>query len=402
MTKIKEYLNDLDSFLNKYIYYVFSFYLIVMVFSSSVLVDPEEFSFHNYIILMLSFIKILIFLFFLVKIFFDFLNKRINLIYSSVFIVLVFIVTIFSRNNDLMTLMIIMLGLSNCKFKRILKIYLFSQLLGLILVVLLSAVGVFSNQLFDTSRYRFGLGFGWTTTSSMLFFFILCSYLSIKENSISLSNLSFLFLSSVFIYMLTGSRYVFIIELFLFLMTLFSKYLSLLYNKILSLKIIQYLIVATPWILASLIMGMCYLFTIQNAILMKINDLLSNRLVLGSRALRQYGISIFGQNIIWNGHGTDIINHNIYNFVDSSYLRVLLDNGIIFLVLVLFAYSFFLYKLLIKKQYSILIVLISVLLLSFTEPWLIDVMYNPFVLLGGIVFFRKSKFNDCFQNEGSI
>ena len=202
--------------------------------------------------------------------------------------------------------------------------------------------------------------------------------------------------------MLTGSRYVFIIELFLFLMTLFSKYLSLLYNKILSFKIIQYLIVATPWILASLIMGMCYLFTIQNAILMKINGLLSNRLVLGSRALRQYGISIFGQNIIWNGHGTDIINHNIYNFVDSSYLRVLLDNGIIFLVLVLFAYSFFLYKLLIKKQYSILIVLISVLLLSFTEPWLIDVMYNPFVLLGGIVFFRKSKFNDYFQNEGSI
>ena len=136
-----------------------------------------------------------------------------------------------------------------------------------------------------------------------------------------------------------------------------------------------------------------------------INNLLTDRIRLTANAIRNYGVHLFGNNIEWIGFGGSTDTDSLlasYNFVDSSYLRVLLDNGIIFLVLVLFAYSFFLYKLLIKKQYSILIVLISVLLLSFTEPWLIDVMYNPFVLLGGIVFFRKSKFNDCFQNDGSI
>ena len=64
------------------------------------------------------------------------------------------------------------------------------------------------------------------------------------------------------------------------------------------------------------------------------NELLSGRLSIGKMMIERYGISLFGQEV--NDYGTTIpgtAKYDEYNFIDSSYLRILLKYGLLVFII---------------------------------------------------------------------
>ena len=119
-----------------------------------------------------------------------------------------------------------------------------------------------------------------------------------------------------------------------------------------------------------------------NAVYARVNSLLSGRLRLGYQAIADYGVTLFGHPIEWIGFALGTAPDKAYNYVDCSYLQVMLEYGVVFLILIVLLYSLAIRKAIAKKRYDLCWILLFILIFSITEPRLADLAFNPFVLAG--------------------
>ena len=139
-----------------------------------------------------------------------------------------------------------------------------------------------------------------------------------------------------------------------------------------------------PFIVAALSLWIAMMFNGNSLVWAKANSFLNGRLRLGHEGLDKYGITLFGQPIKWVGNGLQVLLHGYtgeYNYVDSSYLQILYQYGCLFLILVLFAFSAMIYMSVKMEKYYLTWILLIIVLYCITEPRLINLAYNPFILL---------------------
>lgn len=116
-----------------------------------------------------------------------------------------------------------------------------------------------------------------------------------------------------------------------------------------------------------------------------LNTMLTGRLFLGSEALKEYGMSLFGNRVRWvTGLSETLSISNAYNYVDSSYLNILISYGLIFLLLLVLAYVYLLKKRVIKNVYWYIVFAVIALHSSF-DPQFFELLYNPFLLFIGYI-----------------
>lgn len=121
-------------------------------------------------------------------------------------------------------------------------------------------------------------------------------------------------------------------------------------------------------------------FTWNTEWLVTLNRLVSGRLILGKEALELYGIKLFGQHINFIGHGGSTDYRAGYNFVDSSYMKILLIYGVIFLCVWLVFVTIFSFERLRNMDYSTLIVLAFIAVNSMVAHHMLEVTYNIFAI----------------------
>lgn len=112
-----------------------------------------------------------------------------------------------------------------------------------------------------------------------------------------------------------------------------------------------------------------------------INRLLSGRLALGQSALKTYGVKLFGQNIVFIGNGGSLRVSRSYNFVDSSYLKILLLYGLIFLVAYVILMALFAWSRSQAKDYLFLAVFTMIGVNSMVAHHWQEPVYNIFSIL---------------------
>lgn len=120
-------------------------------------------------------------------------------------------------------------------------------------------------------------------------------------------------------------------------------------------------------------------FSDSNFILNKLNNWMSNRLSLGQNGIRNYGITFFGTP--FDLVGTDIIRKGSYNFIDSSYVLVMLRYGVLVLLAFLIAFTFVAFKARRSKEEVTLVVLFIVAFQCAIEHHMLELNYNIFILL---------------------
>lgn len=273
---------------------------------------------------------------------------------------------------------------ANISFKKILRIYMQVLFGTLMFIVLLTASGILKNFIYDFgTRNRYTLGFVWTTIGPMLFLFATSAMLCLQNAKTTVMTICMTGFCALLLFVMTNSRFIFVIQACVILLMLAYKKNKKLGQGLFENKIVCRIAVALPFVLFVLSIIMPLLYSPDNAFWEWINNFLSGRLGLARSAIDTYGFSLFGQRIEWIGHfiGTDV---NVpYNFVDSSYVNILLNYGAVIMALVLFAYTKIIINFIKKKEYVMTITVILVLLLSYTEPRLINIMFNPFILAAG-------------------
>ena len=117
----------------------------------------------------------------------------------------------------------------------------------------------------------------------------------------------------------------------------------------------------------------------------KINTALSNRIAVSSRALSMYNVKLFGQFIEELGWGglsdTSNISEKQYFFIDDSYLRILLEYGLFVFIIVIAIFTIILKKSADKRQIILFAALVAVAVHCFMEHHMMEVAYNPFLLI---------------------
>ena len=114
----------------------------------------------------------------------------------------------------------------------------------------------------------------------------------------------------------------------------------------------------------------------ENRLLAWINEISSNRLDLGLRGIKDYGITLFGQSIEMIGGGGTTEQTSEYFFVYCSYMHILLRYGFVFTVMLIGIYVVCCYKH--RNNLYFLFAISLVALNCIIAHHIIELAYNPF------------------------
>lgn len=263
----------------------------------------------------------------------------------------------------------------------------------LIVVIISSTFGLSPDYVFDsTTRMRHSLGFFWTASAPHLFCFLLlqCMYLFKIKKARNIAILCIVLeIINVVLYLLTDTRAAFLITtavlLFWILGKLVHKKWKLHLNKGVYLLIPAVICVFSVFI---------PLYKQSSWIWEFLDKALSGRMHLGKSAIINYGLTFFGQKIEWIDLSiTTPQMGETYNFVDCSYLKILLDQGFLFLAVCISIYTILLYKANKDRNQYLFVSVLAILLFSITDPRLMDMAINIFPVLAfcGDDVFKESR-----------
>ncbi len=150
-----------------------------------------------------------------------------------------------------------------------------------------------------------------------------------------------------------------------------------------------------------------YLFTINYSDSTKwmtdFNEFISGRLNIGQKTLSETGFGLFGTKITMHGAGGNTApNGDNYNFIDCSYVYVLVMSGLTLLLIFLAVYAYSAHKNGedVYLMYAIILISINCMIAHHLQ----DISYNPFTLMIMAKVLtegkenEKSKYQFCFNS----
>ena len=317
-----------------------------------------------------------------------------SIIYSTLILIVAGLISyITSGWYVIMVLAILLINMKNINIRKLIIIWIIEISILMLFIAISYKLGVIGETVIswdrDTGIDRYTLGYNYTTFSSNYFFHLTIFYLYIKGNLIRYLELGVLALLNIYLYNFTNTKSAVIYSVLAIILVILIK-------KFNFSKGVSYINKFSMFIGGFAAGLLTYLYKYDSAIISEINIILSGRLYYGYKGIGEYGITLFGQKITWINEV--ILDSELqYNYIDSSYLNILFNYGIIVLLFVMIGY-YVLGKRNISNDiyYSILILIIT--LHSMFDPQLIEIMYNPSILLLGYVI-TKSGHMDSIRGD---
>ncbi len=302
---------------------------------------------------------------------------KINYLYLLFFIstLIIFYIT---KSKTIVYFDVFILAAKDVDFNRILR----STFRTLIVTFIFVLCSCFFGLIEDLTVDRVDIirhSYGWNSPNCFILtvFEMITLYLYLNRKKLNLMRFCICFIALFTTYYFTNSRMGFLsglLLIFIFMLLRYTKF-SKLYD------IFKYLIYALPTLLIVLYLGLTFAFQKYN--LYELDDKLTGRLFYSSNAIEEYKIKPFGTKIDFVGQQLEeeYTEGRVYNYVDNSYLKTLLNYGVIFtiyLLIFLFLLNRYAYK---RKNYYLLTILVISELYCFFDSWLIGIEFNPFLLL---------------------
>ena len=295
-------------------------------------------------------------------------------------IILMFILVAgyFSASTLLFTYIFIFVSSYKIEKKTIIICSVSMQFLMWLIIVISSQIGLNEDYIFDVgTRNRHSLGFTWTTTPAVFLFFMSLEYMYLRKKRIKNIEYIIILIMSYVLYHLTNARFTFglsVIATVCFWLLNNTKFFLLFIKKL------RFIWILMPVIITVFSYSIHRYYEIGNWMWEKFDNLLSGRLKLGNSAVEQYGIKLFGQPIEWITHSYQA-KEGVYNYVDCSYLQILIQYGVVFLGICLGMYTYILLKSTREEDYHLCGCILVILIFCITEPFLLNLTFNPFNLL---------------------
>lgn len=268
----------------------------------------------------------------------------------SLMLIVGILVSVISTNRIILDFALFAISIKGTKFDNILDIYIIINFIFVVLAVACSHLGLIENLEFvrnSHSRVRYSNGFTYATDfMSRLFYMLTAIVIRGKFKQLSLSqfilDLALIYLVISFAFFSTDARIDYISIVFLFLLAMYSyfyksncrfrtlkcfdqtlKFISKHYLKIFT------LLITMPIILT-------YLYDGNNRFLVMLDKLITSRLKYGSILFKRIGVGLFGNPFVMNGLGRKsyISRFMEYNFIDSSFVLLLVRYGLVVFILI--------------------------------------------------------------------
>lgn len=315
-----------------------------------------------------------------------------NKLLGTFAIFLVLILSFLGCGNKTMLLYIFLLvaayGLDG---KKVIGVSFVTRAILLVLIIGGSYIGLVEDYVFTPEiRERHGLGFTWTTTGAVLFFFLVMQWIYLRKNKLTYIELVIFEYVNWYLYQVTDSRMVFYLGTLFVVVIALAKLFG--FNWKITKKL-KGLFVAAPSLICLVAIVLHAFYDSSSSIWTQLNDFLSNRLALGKSAFEEYGVSLLGNEVEWVGHSV-VASDKVYNYVDCSYVQLLLEYGILFLAMVIVIYTVIMYLSIKTEQYETMWILVFILVFSITEPRLMNLVFNPFPILILCNWTQRNTLND--------
>ena len=284
-------------------------------------------------------------------------------------------------------------GMKNLDLERMLKYTFQWMAIGCLLIILGSQLGIIANWGYDldSARPRYAIGFFYPSHATSLIVYIALVYIALKKDSLKLWHIIVLELFNYWQYKQTDSRTGSALLLLIGVTFLIIKH----YKKDFSKSIFGFFSVLAFPVCAVVSVLACYVYP-ASGIWLKINSFVTNRLEYGHRAIQKYGIHLFGNDITWIGNGG--IGHiyadykDEYNYVDCSYVKLLLENGILIWILIITGFTLAVFFAVKYNRKYLAVALAFSAVYSIIEPRLMELGFNPFILTLVVLFDHHVSF----------
>lgn len=233
----------------------------------------------------------------------------------------------------------------------------------------------------DVVSTRSCYGYVWPTDFATHVFFIMMTYWLLKEGRMTFKRVLLYIGITYAMLMTTDSRLgcgcIFLLVVCSFFLKVFlgnnSEDKSGFFKKVISLLL-------AFWI--PFVGFLSYFATVKynpaDVVWFAINLLLSGRLRIGQDALDDYGIPVWGQ--IYKLYGGES-DPNLYNYIDSSYMQLLIIYGAVYTFLIILAYVYLGYKAYRQHDMVLLFTLFVAGISGAIAQHFIQIFMNPLLLL---------------------
>lgn len=310
----------------------------------------------------------------------------------------------------LLELGFLVLEAKDISYKKILGLYFFIGSSIMIITIFGSLTGTIKDLIYiDDGMYKHAFGIVYTTDFGAHIFFLVLAYLAYRDKSSGFILNAILFFIAIILYLYSGTRNTSGSLLLLILGNLYIVYTDKVIIKNnngvrkfenVKLRVIRYidycLILSVP-ILAFLSIYATIVYSSDNIVLSIINSVTSGRLNLGQSAIKKYGMSLWGAPFDMIGAGGNTVWRSDYNFVDNSYVMIFIRYGVILLLLTTVACVWIAIKAYKAKKRFLLVILCAIAIQCTIEHHLLEIAYNPFILL----VFSKMDYSIIFNSMTS-
>jgi len=287
--------------------------------------------------------------------------------------------TIITRNAYIMSYWFFLAGGYGQSSKRIMTLATITTWSILFIVIVSSQIGCAVDYVFDGGMFgAHGLGFDWCTDAPIVYFFSMLVYIFLRKEKMRIWEFAILEAVNIFFYIMTDTKMTFWLGT---VAIIFFFIESLIKHRWVLIKKLNILWVLLPIIICIACIVIALIYNPKIAFWDKINSIMSNRLELSQSGLETYGITPFGQSIWWIGYNIGQLSPSGYNYVDCSYIQVMLEFGIFTIVAILAIYMQGIKRAEKYQDYWMVCILIIALLHSTTEPRLMNFAFNILPIL---------------------
>lgn len=312
--------------------------------------------------------------------------------YNRMDILLIFIIgsTILfnvSRNGyvELEILLLLIIGAKDIDFRKIVRIYFIITAVLLFITIIAALSGKIENLVYlqEGRRSRMALGIGYPTDFSAYVFYGVIAYIYIRSKKLKYLELAVLFALGIGVYFITDARLntvCIIMTVFIFTYLKIRQDYGRKVNKEYRINGIWSFLLALSPVLCGAFMIVCsILYSTGSTITNLLDRVLNYRLYQGNKAIDIYGFTMWGRYIPMQGYGgsTELPKH--YFFLDSSYLNIVMQYGLLIFGIVLFLWIIISFKAREEKNWFLLWIVAIISVQCMIEHHMLEVAYNPFL-----------------------
>ena len=198
---------------------------------------------------------------------------------------------------------------------------------------------------------------------------------------------------------MTDTSSVFICTILLFIFYYLNKSTNV-FKNLISIKR-KKLIYLLPFFIVLLTFSLQFYYNknYSSSLCQQLNKIVNTRLYLNKIAMERYDIQLLGQPIQWNTHTINNTSDLPYFYVDSSYIQISLQYGLLMLIFLCWIFAYILKMSIMKKDSYLFMAVFVFLLHCVFDPQLFSFRYDPFLILclSAINYCKERK--DLIINE---